>query len=98
MIPWLKRCSNLGLGPACADGNTISKGLRHGHHIGLNLHLLKRKPTAAPAKTSLHFIHDEQNAPLVAEGTHGLEVLNGNRIYSALALNSLQQNCSDGVI
>ena len=62
-------------GPAGADRHAVAERLGDGHHVGLYAVVLEAEPAPGSPQAGLHLVDDHQDAALVAQAAHSLEVL-----------------------
>ena len=62
---------------------------------GRDAEVLEAEPLAGAPEAGLHLVDHEQQAALVAQAAHALEVLGGGRVDAALALHRLEQHRGD---
>jgi hypothetical protein len=66
--------------------------LASGDHVGRHAALFHGKPGAGAARTGLHFIGDQQDAVLVAQGAQVLQQGRGRHVEAAFALHRLDDD------
>ena len=92
VVARLEHAGDVGPRPARADRHAVAERLGHGHDVGPDVEVLEAEPAAGPAEAGLHLVDHEQQAPLVAQAPHALEVVGVGRVDPALALHGLEQH------
>src|SRR4051795_385292 len=92
MVARAKGGRNLVAGPAGANRYAVAEGLGHGDDVGLHIEMLEPEPASGPSETGLNLVDDEQQAPLVTDASHCLEVLRRRRVHAPLALHGLEDD------
>src|SRR6185312_7354511 len=80
-----------------ADAERHAGGDAFGHadDVGLNAGVLDGPPLAGAACSRLNFVHDEEDAVLVADATNLLEEVGGSDDIAALALDGFEDDGGD---
>ena len=74
------------------DGQAAAQTLGQGDDIRLEVVVLTAQEGAGAAHAGLHFVHDEDQVPVIAELADGLHVFRLQRHDAALALHQLQHH------
>ena len=73
--------------------HAFGKGNQIGHHIIM----FQRKPFASTAKARHHFIHNHDDAKLIAQGTHALHITRRRHHNTGGARHAFQQNGGNAI-
>ena len=83
---------HLGPGPAGTDRHTVTECFGHGHHIGLDPHVLEGEPPSGAAQAGLNLVHHQQDAPFRAQLAEAAQIVRRRDHHSGLAQDRLHQH------
>lgn len=78
--------------PTTAERHAVGKALGGGENVRFDATVFQRKQLAGTGKAGLHFVGDQQNAVLVAQGAQRFQVIRRGDVEAAFALYRLDHD------